>query len=94
MKYMKKKMIKRGIRPLDFVLTPKGNIALVDETNGDDESVEVSITFINPEHGGERNAWWREEELKIINSLPYILADGMRHPFGSGHITAKKHFGI
>lgn len=87
-------MIKRGIRPLDFVLTPKGNIALVDETNGDDESVEVSITFINPEHGGERNAWWREEELKIINSLPYILADGMRHPFGSGHITAKKHFGI
>ena len=91
---MKKKMIKRGIRPLDFVLTPKGNIALVDETNGDDESVEVSITFINPEHGGERNAWWREEELKVINSLPYILADGMRHPFGRGYITAKKHFGI
>ena len=91
---MKKKMIKRGIRPLDFVLTPKGNIALVDETNGDDESVEVSITFINPEHGGERNAWWREEELKVINSLPYILADGMRHPFGRGYISAKKHFGI
>ena len=91
---MKKKMIKRGIRPLDFVLTPKGNIALVNETNGDDESVEVSITFINPEHGEERNAWWREEELKVINSLPYILANGMRHPFGRGHITAKKHFGI
>ena len=91
---MKKKTAKRKIRPLDFVLTPEGNIALVDETNGDAGSIEVSITFINPEHGEEYNAWWKEEDLKVINSLPYILANGMRHPFGKGHITAKKHFGI
>ena len=91
---MKKKIIKREIRPLDFVLTPEGNIALVDETNENDGLIEVSITFINPEHGRERNAWWKEEDLKIINSLPYILADGMRHPFGKGYITVKKHFGI
>ena len=91
---MKKKTAKREIRPLDFVLTPEGNIALVDETNGDAGSIEVSITFINPEHGEEYNSWWKEEDLKVINSLPYILANGMRHPFGKGHITAKKHFGI
>ena len=91
---MKKKIIKRGIRPLDFVLTPEGNIALINETNENDGLIEVSITFINPKHGKERNAWWKEEDLKVINSLPYILADGMRHPFGKGHITAKKHFGI
>ena len=91
---MKKKTAKREIRPLDFVLTPEGNIALVDETNGDAGSIEVSITFINPEHGEEYNAWWKEEDLKIINSLPYILANGMRHPFGKGLITVKKHFGI
>ena len=30
---MKKKIIKRETRPLDFVLTPEGNIALVNETN-------------------------------------------------------------
>ena len=88
------KKTKREIRPLDFVLTPEGNIALVKETNEDAESIKVSITFINPEHGEERNAWWREEDLKVINSLPYILANGMRHPFGKGQITAKKHFGI
>ena len=88
------KKTKREIKPLDFVLTPGGNIALVDETNGDAGSIEVSITFINPEHGEERNAWWREEELKVINSLPYILANGIRHPFGKGQITVKKHFGI
>ena len=91
---MKKKTAKREIRPLDFVLTPKGHLALVDETNGDTGSIEVSSTFINPEHGVEYNAWWKEEDLKVINSLPYILADGMRHPFGKGQITAKKHFGI
>lgn len=91
---MKKKIIKREIRPLDFVLTPEGNIALVDETNENNGLIEVSITFINPEHGKERNAWWKEEDLKVINSLPYILADGMRHPFGKGLITVKKHFGI
>ena len=87
-------MIKREIKPLDFVLTPEGNIALVNETNEDDGLIKVSITFINPEHGRERNAWWEEKDLKIINSLPYILADGMSHPFGKGYITAKKHFGI
>ena len=91
---MKNKTAKREIRPLDFVLTPKGNIALVNETNGDAGSIEVSITFINPEHGEEYNAWWKEEDLKVINSLPYILANGMSHPFGRGYITAKKYFGI
>ena len=88
------KKTKREIRPLDFVLTPGGNIALVNETNEDNGLINVSITFINPEHGEEHNAWWREEDLKVINSLPYILANGMRHPFGKGQITAKKHFGI
>ena len=87
-------MIKREIRPLDFVLTPGGNIALVSETSEDNESILVAITFINPEHGKERNAWWNEEDLKVINSLPYILADGMAHPFGKGQIIAKKYFGI
>ena len=91
---MKKKIIKREIRPLDFVLTPEGNIALVNETNENNGLIEISIIFINPEHREERNAWWKEEDLKVINSLPYILADGMRHPFGKGLITAKKHFGI
>lgn len=88
------KKTKREIRPLDFVLTPEGNIALVNETNEDNGLINVDITFINPEHGGERNAWWREEDLKVINSLPYILANGIRHPFGKGQITVKKHFGI
>ena len=36
-------MIKREIRPLDFVLTPGGNIALVSETSEDDESIKIEV---------------------------------------------------
>ena len=86
---------KRELRPLDFVLTPKNNIALVTETHVTESGIiQASIEFINPRHDYERNAWWNESELKVINTLPYILSKEMSHPFGNGHKKAKEHFGI
>jgi hypothetical protein len=80
------------MKPLDFVKTPKGNIALVTETNNGGKM--ASIAFIgggNP--SGEHNAWWREcDGLIVIDSLPRILALNTAHPFGTGRDDVKLFF--
>ena len=76
------------IHPLDFVKTPKGNIALVTETNR--KGQEASIDFIgggNPD--GEHNAWWSASDLKVIDSLSHLIAKATRHPFGNGRKDIK-----
>jgi hypothetical protein len=69
------------LRPLDFVRTPGGGIALVSEVN---PSGDASITYLgggNPSH--EKNAWWYPHEgLVVLDSLPRLLAGMMHHPFG------------
>lgn len=84
--------MKYTLKPLDFVLTPKGNIALVVETHEYKSGVEASLAFINPDHDNEYNAWWSEKQLTVINSLPYLLASEMRHPFGNGQESVDKYF--
>jgi hypothetical protein len=49
------------------------------------------VSECNPED--ERNAWWNKNELTVIDSLPYILANAMRHPFGDGEKDIEKFFG-
>lgn len=71
--------MKYSIQPLDFVKTPKGAIAIVDGVSTMQGKVNVSITFIGY-NDTERNAWWREDELEVIDSLPHILAKTMAHP--------------
>lgn len=87
------------LKPLDFVKTPGGGIAIVKETHdfiyidGKPHHKEASLTYIyDPSH--ERTAWWDERELAILTSLPRILADTMRHPFGDGYKDAKAAFPI
>lgn len=81
------------MKALDIVRTPKGGIAIVVETNGDGN--EASIDYINGcNPGREHNAWWGKSQLKVIDSVPHILAKAMKHPFGSGGQDVEKFFGI
>lgn len=80
----------RKILPLDFVKTPQGHLALVTETN--DNGEQVSITYIET-NVYEKNAWWRSSELEVVNSLPYLLARQLRHPFGAGLADVDTAFG-
>lgn len=75
------------MKPLDFVRTPKGAIAIITETghNGD----KASISFIG-ESASEKNAWWDDGELTIIDNLPSLLARNLCHPFGDGRKDALK----
>lgn len=87
------------LKALDFVVTPKGSIAMVNETHDYGNNYaknlqkfnQCSITFISNEHN-EHNAWWCSSSLKKINSLPLILAENLAHPFGNGKIDANKYF--
>lgn len=80
------------MKPLDFVKTPKGNIALVTETN--EKGKQASITFIGCENpDNEQNAWWDDSELTVIDSLPYLLSRSTCHPFGSGESDSEHFFG-
>lgn len=70
------------MKALDIVKTPKGGIAIITETNKGGK--DASIDYIKGCESGERNAWWDECELTVIDSIPRLLAAGMAHPFGDG----------
>lgn len=81
------------MKPLDFVKTPKGNIAIISETNHNGN--EASIRFIgggNP--NGEHNAWWDKEDLLVIDSLPHLIGSMTLHPFGNGEKDLERYYGV
>lgn len=85
------------LKPLDFVKTPSGNIAIVTEVNAvnyDQTKQQASITFIGEQLPGtnDYNSWWAEEDLQIIDSLPRILSMCMKHPFGNGKEKVDEYF--
>lgn len=80
------------MKPLDFVRTPNGAIAIVTETNMTQGHHIACIDFIGTNLTQERNAWWYEEELQVIDSLPHLLARELAHPFGRGLEMADKFF--
>lgn len=81
------------MKALDIVTTPGGGIAIITETNlnGKEASIDY-INGLNPSQ--EHNAWWLEEELKVIDSLPNLLARSMAHPFGCGGTDVETFFKI
>jgi len=71
------------MKALDIVKTKNGSIAIVTETH--EKGAEASIEYIKGENKNrEKNAWWKKEELTVIDNIPNILARTMCHPFGSG----------
>ena len=81
------------MKPLDIVRTPKGDIGIIGETN--DKGTKASIDFIKGcNEGGSHNAWWSEGDgLVILDNLPRLLADAMKHPFGRGREDVEHFFG-
>lgn len=76
------------MKPLDFVKTPKGAIAMITEVQLPDGNIswhQCSISFLgggNPTQ--EKNAWWTEDDgLILIDNLPSLLARNLAHPFSS-----------
>ena len=84
------------MKPLDFVRTPQGALALVKEVLEDElGNRSASVSFIGGGHPTkERNAWWRSGDLEIVDNLPQLLSREMSHPFGNGHLVAKTSFPI
>ena len=72
------------IKPLDFVKTRAGNIALVTEVSNTQGMYTASVTFIGTPVNYDYNAWHAFENLEYIDNLPNILARGLQHPFSSG----------
>lgn len=79
------------IKALDFVLTPKKQIALVTESNYNGSS--LSIRIIGENIKRERTAWYDSDELTFIDNLALLLAKELCHPFGSGAQDAKHFYG-
>lgn len=89
--------MKTKIKPLDFVKTPKGNIAIVTEIHEKDygSGIDVCVEFLgggNPSN--EHNAWWDSSELKVVDNLPSLLSRNLAHPFGDGEEPALKIYPI
>ena len=82
------------IKPLDIVRTPKGGIAMVSECSLADHSLNInrySIDFItNTEN--EHNAWYLENELEYLASIPILISKAMCHPFGNNARDVEKIF--
>ena len=79
------------MKPLDFVRTPKGALALVVETN--EAGREASIEYICRCETGEHNAWWDKSDLTVIDSLPRLIASRIAHPNGNGQKDVNVFFG-
>ena len=82
------------MKPMDFVKTPKGAVAIVKSTM--DGGKRASIVFLgggNPTN--EKNAWWElSEGLEVIDNLPRILADSAAQTYSSGREDAEAFFPI
>jgi hypothetical protein len=79
------------MKPLDIVTTPKGAVAVVTETDGH----KARIAYIRGlDKKRQHNAWWSENELDVIDSIPRILADELSAPGGSGFQAGDQFFPV
>ena len=75
------------LKPLDIVKTPGAGIAIVSEIADRSKSghgFEVSVNYLdgcNP--AKEKNAWWKDHELVLLDNIPRILSSMIAHSFGS-----------
>lgn len=75
------------MRPLDFVITPKGQFAIIEHVQTTQGIVNASIEFIGINKEYEKIAWYSEDELEIIDNLPHVLTAALyRRSSGSGDV--------
>lgn len=81
------------MRVLDIAITKSGKIVLITQVSEhpyNDNPPTATVEFIGP--GGEKVAWYYEEELNIIDSLPMVLARMGTSPGSSGFTIPKDYF--
>jgi len=79
------------MKALDIVKTPLGGIGWITETNS--SGTEASVKFFNTCNvAEEKSAWWNENELLIIDSIPRTIAMATAHPFGNGRKDVELFF--
>lgn len=64
-------------------------IGLVTEITNDGR---LSVVWIGPNQDLLKNAWWEQNELEKVDSLPRLLARQMANPFGNGNKEVDKYF--
>lgn len=64
-------------------------VGLVTEINS---SGECSIEWLGDGNKHLHNAWWEQEKLEKIDSLPHLLARNMAHPFGNNKKEVDKYY--
>lgn len=69
------------MKPLDFVVSTLGSVGMIKEVNSTNEPI-ASVAWIYNPGEYERTAWWDEWELKVVGSLPNLLSQNLKHPFG------------
>ena len=86
------------IKPLDFV-HPVGQpqkVGLITEVgsfnNGAEEIWQASIAWVGSKES--KVAWWLENEVIVIDSLPNVLTRKLAHPFGNNQDKANKFYPI
>lgn len=52
----------------------------------------LSVAWIGPNSDLLKNAWWEQDELEKIDSLPHLLAREMANSFGNGRKEVDKYF--
>jgi hypothetical protein len=77
------------MKPLDFVTTEAGNIGMITEVSTTQGVHTACIAFLKG-FEGEKNAWWSEDEIYVVDSLPDLLARKLCHPMGNGSLQPFK----
>lgn len=81
------------MKALDIIKTLTGSIGFIKETDtGGQQAKVIFIKGLNEKK--ERSEWWSENELKVIDSIPRLIAMAMCHPDGDGKEDVKQFFKI
>jgi|AGFT01.1.fsa_nt_gi hypothetical protein len=75
------------MKPLDIVNTPSDNLAIIQQIRSDGQ---VMVHYLD-ETIIQQYQWWEKHELKVVNSLPRILAI-MSSVTETGRDTAEQAF--
>ena len=69
------------MKPLDFIIVnDTGSMAMITEVSTTQGRYSARVKFIHRDTH-EHVAWYPESEITVINNLPNMLSQSLRHPF-------------